>query len=84
MVLIGCGEATPKKPLSPAEHFKKTQTHTMTPDGRVIPESVTEIGDGILHYKTATGAEFTIHTTPTDNGYRYSNAERVRKVKNNE
>ncbi len=77
-VMISCvGCDASRSPPSAVEHFTETQANTMTPHGRVNPHSVQDLGDGYLQYETDDGSNWRTRYTPTGNGYRYSDVERL-------
>lgn len=79
---VGCGAANPQVERSstedPVDYFRQTQANTITPNGRILLDTVRQSGPNVLCYQTEDGCWFETryHEVPTG-GFRYSNARQI-------
>jgi hypothetical protein len=74
-LLAGCSKQEPSK----AEVFKSDQSATITPHGRIIPESVKETDDGRITYETEDESRWAVDMEKAPDGqYRYGKPEPVK------
>ena len=74
-LLAGCS----KSDETLQEHFVRTQEDIETPDGEILPETVTSDGE-YLQYRTDGGGHWRIKATEESGNYRYSDAQRLPTV----
>ncbi|MEO8493890.1 MAG: hypothetical protein ABI614_02390 [Planctomycetota bacterium] len=72
LLLTGCS----KTDETLHQHFVRTQVDIATPDGVILPETVTVEGESV-HYQTDRGGHWRIRAMKQPDGYHYSDAERV-------
>ena len=76
IVCIGCADTA----QSPLDHFKETQSSTMTPHGAINTETAKAGSDGEhIEYETDDGSAWRVKATKSGRRYRYSNAEQLEK-----
>lgn len=73
LLIVGCGES---EPLTPAQHFNKTQSNTNTPYGNVTDGSAVDNDDGSITFTTDEGVALTAPVTQTEAGPRYGTPTR--------
>lgn len=73
-LIVGCSNES--VPPDPATHFNQTQGHTVTPHGRVVPNSATD-ESGYIHYETEDGSKWRVRYNADEGDYRYGNAESI-------
>ena len=76
VLLVGCGES---EPLTPAEHFNRTQSNTNTPYGNVADGSAVDNEDGSITFRTDDGVELTTPVTQTEARPKYGTPTRTQK-----
>jgi hypothetical protein len=82
--VLGSGGCKDKKPeedaaLSPAEYFKKHQGSTVTPNGKILMDSVQAAGEKI-QYKTDDGKTWRVgYSKRADGTYEYQTPDEVKE-----
>jgi hypothetical protein len=82
---IGCSGSTSRSSSSkspdtrtPAQYFKDEQVSTMTPNGKILTDSVTE-KDGKIEYRTEDGKQWRVgYQKRADGTYQYLTPEEVK------
>jgi hypothetical protein len=79
----GCGgsSSTPKPPdtRTPAQYFREQQSATVTPNGKIMTDTVTE-QDGKIQYSTEDGKRWEVnHSKRADNTYEYGTPTELKK-----
>lgn len=79
---IGCGTGSnagkSRDTRTPGQYFKEQQVSTMTPNGKIMTDSVEE-RDGKIEYKTEDGKKWRVgYTKRFDNTYQYGTPAEVK------
>jgi hypothetical protein len=84
ITVIGCGgSSTDPNNRTPAQFFKQEQGNTMTPHGKIMPDSVEE-RDGKLEYKTEDAKKWRVgYSKRADGTYQYGMPEEIKSYSGN-